>query len=73
MSYNTDIASKAITSVTVEAPKNICSAPIPVTVPGDVKDTLGFRTDQIGLDPLTVWVVLNGSAVTLELDKPVPW
>lgn len=73
MSYNMDFSSKVITSVTAKAPNNVRPAPMPVTVPGSVKDVKGIKSEQIGSDPLTVWVALNGSPVTLELDKPVPW
>jgi len=73
MSYSMDFSSKSITSVTVTAPNNVCAAPIPVTVPGSVKDTKGFKNEQIGSDPLTVWVGLSGSPVTLDLDKPIAW
>lgn len=73
MSYNMDLQGKMITSVTVLAPDNTCDAPIPVTVPGSVKDLKGFKGEQIGSDPLTAWVALNGSPVTLELNEFVPW
>jgi hypothetical protein len=73
MSYSMDFTRKVITGITVMAPDNTCAAPIPVTVPGSIWNSLGFRTEQIGSDPLTIWVQLKGSAVTLELDKPILW
>lgn len=73
MTYNMDLDNKVITGVTVLAPNNTCEAPVPVTVPGSVKDLKGFKSEQMGLDPLTVWVALNGSPVTLQLAESVPW
>jgi hypothetical protein len=73
MSYSMDFTRKVITGITVGSLYNNCSAPIPVTVPGSLWNSLGFKTEQLGSDPLTVWVPLKGSPVTLELDKPVPW
>lgn len=74
MSYSMDFTRKVITGITVTAANNNnCAAPIPVTVPGSLWNSLGYRTEQIGSDPLTVWVPLKGSPVSLELDKPVPW
>lgn len=69
MSWN--IANSKITSVTVRANGNTCSAEIPVTVPGTVTSTQGFRTEKVGNDPLTIWVRLTGSPVTLTLSSPL--
>ena len=66
-------SSRGITGVTVFADGNTCSAPIPVTFPVAPTDTKGFRTEQIGSDPLTVWVELTGSPVSFDLSKPVPF
>lgn len=61
----------AISGVTVLADGNICDVTIPVTVPGEVVDSKGFLEEQIGNDPLTIWVKLDGDAVNFELSKPV--
>lgn len=54
MSWNTDSALNIITGVTITTNKeNVCSAKIPVTVPGDVTDLQGYQTERIGSDPLT--------------------
>lgn len=68
---NYEITSGSITGVTITANGNTCAAPIPVTVPGSVTDTQGFTTEQIGSDPLTIWVALSGSPVTFTLSQPV--
>jgi len=60
-----------ITGVTVGANGNSCASPIPVTFPTPPTSTLGFQTEQIGNDPLTVWVTLSGSPVTFTLASPI--
>ncbi|KAF2132401.1 hypothetical protein P153DRAFT_364804 [Dothidotthia symphoricarpi CBS 119687] len=59
------------TGVTVTADGNTCPVAIPITVPGSVVDTKGFVTEKVGNDPLTVWVKLTGSPVTLTLSSPL--
>jgi len=73
LEYTLNPTSQTITSVTVTATNNICDVPIPVTVPGKVVDAKGFATEQVGNDPLTVWVSLSGSPVELVLGTPVGW
>jgi hypothetical protein len=66
----------SITGFTVSAPtvNNKCAAPIPVTIPGALYDNgIHYNTEQIGSDPLTVWVDLNGRAVDFRLRDPIPW
>jgi len=70
MSYTLSSDAKTITGVVVTATGNTCSVPIPVTVPGAITNS-GFTTEQIGTDPLTVWVPLSGSPVSLTLKTPV--
>ncbi|GES57607.1 extracellular serine-rich protein [Aspergillus terreus] len=65
------IANKQITGVTVSANGNTCSEPIPVTFPVAPTSTLGFTTEQLGSDPLTVWAQLSGSPVTFTLSTPI--
>lgn len=73
MSYTLDILAQTITAVVVTTDSNTCSALIPVTVPGPVTDTQSFTTEQIGNDPLTIWVKMSGSAVKFTLKTPVAW
>lgn len=61
-----------ITGATVSAENNNCQEPIPVTFPVAPTDTKGFKTEQIGADPLTVWVKLSGSPVSFDLSEPIP-
>lgn len=65
------IANKQITAVTVSATGNTCSEPVPVTFPVAPTSTQGFTTEQVGSDPLTVWVKLSGSPVTFTLSTPI--
>ncbi|KAJ5970919.1 uncharacterized protein N7479_000837 [Penicillium vulpinum] len=65
------ISNKKITGVTVSATGNTCTDPIPVTFPVAPTSTQGFATEQIGADPLTVWVKLSGSPVTFNLSTPI--
>lgn len=64
----------AIASVTIHtSTQNRCKVPIPVTVPGTVRNLpSGSRREQIGSDPLTVWIPMLGQPVTIQLDQPVP-
>jgi hypothetical protein len=69
LSYTT--SGTTITAVTVTTIGNTCPVVIPVTVPGKVTSTQGFTTEQIGSDPLTIWVTMKGSPVTFTLSTPV--
>lgn len=60
-----------ITAVTVSTTNNQCSVPIPVTFPGPVTSTTNTRSEQIGSDPLTLWVTMLGSARTFTLSTPI--
>ncbi|KAF3929959.1 hypothetical protein AA313_de0205982 [Arthrobotrys entomopaga] len=61
-----------IVGVTVTTTDNKCSAPVPVTIPGGVKETGSYlTTEAIGKDPATVWVTMSGSPVTLTLKNPI--
>lgn len=71
MSYILDVTSKTITGVTVSTTDNTCSAAVPVTVPGSVTSTQGFTTEQIGNDPLTIWVTTFPTTFTLT--TPISW
>ena len=61
-----------ITGVTVSAKDSNCEQSIPVTFPVAPTDTQGFKTEQLGNDPLTVYVKLSGSPVTFSLSTPIP-
>ncbi|KAF4632538.1 hypothetical protein G7Y89_g5585 [Cudoniella acicularis] len=67
LSYTTNPTAKTITAVTLTCNSNKCDAKIPVTVPAPVTDIQGFVTEQLGSDPLTIWVQMTGSPVTFTL------
>jgi len=69
--WNLDVASKTITGVTITTAKMTCSEAIPVAFPGTVTDTQGFTTEQVGSDPLTIWVVMSGKPVSFTLTTPI--
>jgi hypothetical protein len=69
LSYAT--SNNQITAVTVSATGNTCTDPIPVTFPVAPTSTQGFTTEQLGSDPLTIWVQLSGSPVTFTLSTPI--
>ena len=70
--YNVNGNTTTITGFTVGAAGNTCSVPIPVTIPGGtVTDLQGSMTEQIGNDPMTLWVTLSGAAKSFTLTQPI--
>ena len=69
MSWTT--TNNQITGVTVTANGNTCAEVIPITVPGTVTNTQGFKTEKIGSDPLTIWVKLSGATTSFTLTTPI--
>lgn len=65
------VSNHQITAVTVTSNGNTCNTAIPVTFPVAPTSTNGFPTEQLGSDPLTVWVSLSGSPVSFTLSKPI--
>ena len=56
----------------VDATGSTCSVPIPVTIPsGTVTSLQGSTTEQIGNDPLTLWVTLSGGSMAFQLTTPI--
>jgi hypothetical protein len=71
-STSSDATAMQITGFRVGAQtENNCDVYVPVTVPGKLKDTQGWRVEQLGSDPLTVWVKLDGDVIELELEEAV--
>jgi hypothetical protein len=70
--FTTNGNTTQITGFVVGANGNTCSTPIPVTVPsGTVTNLQGSTTEQLGNDPLTIWVTLSGSPKTFTLTSPI--
>ncbi|KAK3671042.1 hypothetical protein LTR78_009003 [Recurvomyces mirabilis] len=71
LTYQYSSDGSSITGVVVTASGNSCSAPIPVTLPGTGTASSGTTNDQLGSEPLIMWVTLSGSPVTINLGSSV--
>jgi hypothetical protein len=71
MTYQLSDDRKSITGVTVNAANAQCSTPIPVTLASGVVSAASATKEQVGKDPLTLWVTLGGSAKTYSLGTAV--
>jgi hypothetical protein len=75
LTWNYDEGGNNIASVTLTtALQNRCKVPIPVTLPVNAANPLppGTKTEQLGSDPLTLWVMMTGSPVTVNLAQLIP-
>lgn len=68
---NTTGNAASITGVTIRANDDACDVTVPFTVPGELADSKGFLKEQIGTDPLTIWVKLDGEGVNFELSEAI--
>jgi hypothetical protein len=72
LTYTVAAGVTKISGFTVSCTNNNCAVPIPVTIPsGTVTSLQGSTTEQIGSDPMTLWVTLSGAAKTFTLTAPV--
>ncbi|KAF2260354.1 putative extracellular serine-rich protein [Lojkania enalia] len=71
LTYRLSDDRRSITGITVNASNARCATPIPVTIPGTVKDASSATKEQVGQDPLTLWVSLGGSGKNYVLEKAV--
>jgi len=69
-SYYLITSDNTITGISVSATKK-CT--VPITVPFEVEYNSKFRYEQVGNDPLTIWVPLNNSKETIVFKKPFEW
>ncbi|ORX95202.1 hypothetical protein BCR34DRAFT_579432 [Clohesyomyces aquaticus] len=67
LTYQLSSDRKFITGVTVNAANAKCSTSIPVTLTSDVSSAASATKEQVGKDPLTLWVTLGGSAKSYSL------
>ncbi|EHK96873.1 hypothetical protein M7I_7417 [Glarea lozoyensis 74030] len=72
LSWTIDTTAKTITGVTLSAKDLSCKEKLPVTLPGPVSNVQGATKEQLGSDPLTLWVTLTGKPVTFTLTTPIP-
>ncbi|KAF2758816.1 hypothetical protein EJ05DRAFT_421851, partial [Pseudovirgaria hyperparasitica] len=69
--WTTSTDGKTITGATVTTTNNQCGTKVPVTFPGKVTNTNGATTEQVGGDPLTLWVTMSGAAKSFTLQTPI--
>lgn len=63
MTWTTSANGASIESVNVyTAGGNSCKTTIPITVPAAVSSTTGATKEQLGTDPLTLWVTMGGAS-----------
>ena len=73
MTWQTSADGKSIESVTVyTAGGNKCGTTIPITLPSPVSSTTGATKEQLGTDPLTLWVTMSGASRTYKFSKAIP-
>lgn len=73
MTWQTSADGNSIESISVyTAGGNKCDTTIPITVPSAVASNTGATSEQLGTDPLTLWVTMNGASRTYKFSKPVP-
>jgi hypothetical protein len=61
-----------ITGFEVSASNLNCAQPVPVTIPdGSVTSLQGSTSERIGEDPMTLWVMLNGTAKVFNLTNGI--
>jgi len=72
LSYEYSTDGKSITGATLTTNGNTCSAPVPVSFPGQASTSSGGVTyEQLGDDTLTAFATLSGSPVTFTLGTPI--
>ncbi|CAG8950738.1 hypothetical protein HYFRA_00002949 [Hymenoscyphus fraxineus] len=72
LSWIIDNSRQTITGATVSAGNMSCPEKLPFTFPTAVTDTQGATKEQLGSDPLTLWVVLSGKSITFTFTTPIP-
>lgn len=74
ISYTFSNEATSITSVTITANDDSCDVPIPVTFPQTAAvrvDGGDVQVEQIGTEPVVLWVKLDGEPLSFTLDEPV--
>ena len=73
LTWTTSANGANIESVNVyTAGGNKCGTTIPITVPGAVASTTGATKEQLGSDPLTLWVTMSGASRQYKFSKAIP-
>ncbi|KAI8933555.1 hypothetical protein NX059_009289 [Plenodomus lindquistii] len=72
MTWKLSTNGASIESVNVfTAGGNRCGTTIPITLPGAVTSTAGATKEQLGTDPLTLWVNMAGASRSYRLSSPL--
>lgn len=73
LTWQTSADGKSIESINVyTAGGNKCGTTIPITVPAAVASNTGATKEQVGSDPLTLWVTMSGASRSYKFSKAVP-
>jgi hypothetical protein len=73
LTWTTTADGASIESVNVyTAGGNRCGTTIPITVPGALADTTGATREQLGSDPLTLWVSMTGASRQYRFSQAIP-
>jgi hypothetical protein len=71
MTYTTSANGASIVGINVyTAGGNNCRTPIPITVPVATSTTTGATKEQLGSDPLTLWVTMSGASRAYQFTTP---
>jgi hypothetical protein len=71
MTYTTTANGASIQSINVyTAGGNSCKTPIPVTLPVAPSTSTGATKEQLGSDPLTLWVTMSGASRSYTFTTP---
>jgi hypothetical protein len=72
MTWKTSAKGDEIEAVNIyTAGGNRCGTPIPITVPGGVTSNTGATSEQLGNDPLTLWVSMSGASRQYKFTKAI--
>ncbi|CAO2657843.1 Nn.00g071030.m01.CDS01 [Neocucurbitaria sp. VM-36] len=72
MTWTTSANGASIESVNVyTAGGNSCKTTIPITVPAAVSSTTGATKEQLGTDPLTLWVTMSGASRNYKFSSAI--
>jgi hypothetical protein len=73
MTWTTSTTGNEIEAVNIyTAGGNKCGTPIPITVPSAVSSNTGATNEQLGNDPLTLWVTMSGASRQYKFSKSIP-
>lgn len=72
MTWTTSEGGDGIQSINVyTANGNRCGTTVPITVPSAVTSSAGATNEQLGTDPLTMWVTMSGASRRYTFQRPI--